>query len=580
MKKVLSTKRAIIIALASVFILIAAFAAFCLTSDSFRNNPVVASVRSVLDPAKSLSQKLSGTTVTATGTESAYISPVGISITSDNFAFVADETSKSVYKIDLSSNTKVGTYSVGQKVNAITCDTTNVYVMFGELNGKVAKLDKNLNLVKEVEVGHTPSYGVINAGTLYVANRYNNNVSAVTTSSMTKTKDIAVSREPISMTLVGTNLFVACHLQDGSMKSSTVASKVSVIDTTTNTKTKDIQLINGSEGVKDICSSTDGKYVYVSHLIARYAYSTTQLDRGWINTNAITIIDASAKTVLNTVLLDEVELGAGNPWGVATAGDKLVVSISGTNEAIIIDTTKMMAKINAVTAGTGVVSKASDIPNYLNFLDGTRTRIKLSGTNPREVAIANNKAYFVQYFTGNIGVLDLSSSAVSSISLGTQPTETVVRRGETLWYDATKCYQQWESCASCHPDVRMDSINWDNLNDGLGNPKNVKSMLYSHRTPPAMITGIRANAETAVRAGMKYIQFNTISEDENVAIDEFLKSLRPVASPYLNKDGTLTASAEAGKALFNAENSCATCHPGPLFTDFKTHDSKTIATDG
>ncbi|MHC4147198.1 MAG: cell surface protein, partial [Planctomycetota bacterium] len=82
---------------------------------------------------------------------------------------------------------------------------------------------------------------------------------------------------------------------------------------------------------------------------------------------------------------------------------------------------------------------------------------------------------------------------------------TAERRGEMLFNDALLCFQSWQSCASCHPsDARVDALNWDLLNDGLGNPKNTKSLLLSHETPPAMITGIRENAEIAVRAGFRH----------------------------------------------------------------------------
>ena len=37
--------------------------------------------------------------------------------------------------------------------------------------------------------------------------------------------------------------------------------------------------------------------------------------------------------------------------------------------------------------------------------------------------------------------------------------------------------------------------------------RNCKSMLYSHVTPPSMISGVRESAEYAVRAGFKFIQF-------------------------------------------------------------------------
>ena len=61
---------------------------------------------------------------------------------------------------------------------------------------------------------------------------------------------------------------------------------------------------------------------------------TTQVERGWMNTNAMTIIDVTTMKVLNTVLLDDTELGAANPWGVACTADGkyICVAHSGTHE--------------------------------------------------------------------------------------------------------------------------------------------------------------------------------------------------------------------------------------------------------
>jgi cytochrome c peroxidase len=108
------------------------------------------------------------------------------------------------------------------------------------------------------------------------------------------------------------------------------------------------------------------------------------------------------------------------------------------------------------------------------------------------------------------------------------------------------------------------------MNDGFGNPKNTKSMLYTHATPPAMITAIRPNAETAVRAGFKHIQFFDIPEQEAIAVDAYLSSLTPVASPYL-KNGKLSKSAKSGKVIFDRV-SCAHCHSGSYFTNLKKYE--------
>jgi cytochrome c peroxidase len=142
-----------------------------------------------------------------------------------------------------------------------------------------------------------------------------------------------------------------------------------------------------------------------------------------------------------------------------------------------------------------------------------------------------------------------------------------------LFNDASLCYQRWMSCGTCHPDARVDGLNWDLLNDGLGNPKNNKSMLNAHRTPPMMSLGIREDMEHAVRAGLRFILYREVVEDEAKAIDAYLRSLTPRPSPHRNRDGTLTAQAKRGEAIFRSPKTfCAACHTGELYTDLKTHD--------
>ena len=103
---------------------------------------------------------------------------------------------------------------------------------------------------------------------------------------------------------------------------------------------------------------------------------------------------------------------------------------------------------------------------------------------------------------------------------------------------------------------------------------NTKSLLLSHETPPSMITGVRADAETAVRAGVTHILFSKIPEEDYEAMDIFLSSMKPVPSPHLI-DGRLSPSAQRGKFLFDAPRvGCSTCHPEPLFTDMSFHRSE------
>ena len=165
--------------------------------------------------------------------------------------------------------------------------------------------------------------------------------------------------------------------------------------------------------------------------------------------------------------------------------------------------------------------------------------------------------------------MDLNGKNVQKQVLGAPLAFTKVGKGDMYFHDATICFQNWQSCATCHPnDARMDGLNWDLLNDGMGNPKNTKTLLFSHQTPPCMATGIRKNAEVAVRSGVKYILFMEGEEEISESIDEYLKSLKPLPSPYL-QNGKLSAKAKRGKKIF--KENCASCHSGEYYTDLKQY---------
>ena len=115
------------------------------------------------------------------------------------------------------------------------------------------------------------------------------------------------------------------------------------------------------------------------------------------------------------------------------------------------------------------------------------------------------------------------------------------------------------------------------MNDFIANPKNGKSLLHAHVTPPMNWTGIRPHAEASVRAGMLHIQFNIVDEKEAEAMDAYLQALEPIPSPYL-VNGELSPAAQRGKKLFESDRvGCAACHPSTLFTDLFQHDVGTHA---
>lgn len=507
-----------------------------------------------------------------------YLSPSSIAASEDGqWIYVGGTTDEAIYQYATADHTLQTVYETDSPVNSLTVSGDKIYAAMGKLGGELVVLSSDLKEEGRVTVGHTPNDVVIKGTTAYVANRFSCTVSVVDLSTMTETKEIAVSREPMALELVGDKLYVACHLPEDNAVNKTVSPRISVIDTKKNEVSTSIALCNGAANVKDIVASPDGKTLYLSHSIARYTYPTTQLDGGWIYTNGISVVDVATNKVSYAFLLDDVELGAGNPWGLAIneKGTALYVAISGSGELMKVDLNNLSKLVSRVGTASGLVATKEDIVDYIPFASNCKSRVDLGGEGVRDIVLSGDMVYCAQYFSGDVAAVSVTGTkmkVLGSFGPAEQPEADAIRLGEALWYDSTICYQNWQSCASCHPDGRADGFNWDNLNDGVGVSKQAKSMLYSLRTPPVMVTGIRPDGETAIAAGLKYICFNADTEGIVENIGAYLMAMLPEQSPYLNDDGTLTESATRGKALFE-EFGCVTCHPAPLYTDMQFHTS-------
>ena len=568
--------------------------------------------------------------------------------------------------------------------------------------------------------------------------------------------EVEVTREPVDAVLSvdGARLFVGCLLPAQPADSAHIATTIEVVDVAAREVEKVIELPNGATSLRGMALSPDGTRLFATHVIGHHQVPTNQLERGWMNANALTVVDAEEAERLDTVLLDDPMRGAANSWGVGLTADgqTLAVAHAGTHEisriplaallktvgtvrprgiyhveASVEESGRITVKVNGsvvcsatdtefsggtvgfynwwndtsfydnVTVrgleygkelmsdnfndgnlsgwktgddnwsveegelkhgkgvndgiawwdgegsgdwsgynviadlrsldddGIGVLFCFQDAKNHYRFQmneeDGFRRlekvaggeattldevaegyvkgvepityperhlvrelttmsrcgrqRITMPGEGPRTLAMAGSKALVNEYFSGKLAVVDLSEPdrrtiVPREISLGREPEMNTVRHGELRFNDARLCYQGWQSCATCHPDGRVDALNWDLLNDGIGNSKQTKSMLAAHATPPAMALGVRARAEVAVRAGIRYIQFAPVHEEDAEAMDAYLKTLQAVPSPHL-ADGELSERARRGREIYERAG-CAECHSGEYYTDGKSYE--------
>ncbi len=278
---------------------------------------------------------------------------------------------------------------------------------------------------------------------------------------------------------------------------------------------------------------------------------------------------------------------------------------------------------NASLASASVYSRLGDL--IFTSLEGSNSvhtrdpynagavleRNKAVGLAPIGLALdARTKTLYVHAFMGrSVSIWDVSpyneADAIDKDSVVSRPLGQIatvsadalapqILKGKRLFYnaaDSQMSFNGYISCAVCHLDGASDLRVWDFSDRGEG-LRRTTTMLGRAGTGHGPVhwsanfdeiqdfendirgpfggKGFMKDAD--FQAGTRKLTLGDKKaglSPELDALAAYVSSLVQVdASPYRNADGTMTADAVAGEAIFNsAEAGCARCHVPPLYTD-------------
>lgn len=484
-------------------------------------------------------------------------------------------------------------------------DGSRAYIL-NQGNGTVAVLDVAARKVLDsFAVGRHPSDAVLSpdGSQLIVTCTHDQSVAVVDLEKRSVTRRIKTGFEPIgaSLSVDGSRLAVANSLTDKvTIHNAADGDLLHTIGTgrlprflaetpdgsrmvVANAHSRDLTIIDPVGGhvvetrtlgraaqMRQIAVTPDGRWAIIATLVGHDEMITMQMERGWINSNGFIVLDLQQPGHYVTLLLDRVLQGATNPWAVEISPDAgtLWVSLAGIHQVAIIDLPGTLELVRATSPDQ--VQRLSQETELLEQ-KGLARRVSTGGVGPRGLAYCapRNELLVANYFSNSISILDGSSGEFkASVALGPAEPTSLWRRGEMHFNDGRICFQNWYSCASCHQeDATMDSLNWDLINDGIGNPKNAKSMHNGILTPPAMWSGVRADQNVGTMAGQRFLGF---LPDEQVqkGLIEYIGKPRRAPNPWREADPEAIRRGET--AFYRAR--CDACHYGDAFSDQRKHD--------
>lgn len=477
-------------------------------------------------------------------------------------AYVVNQTANTVSVLDADSRVVEREIAVGHRPThaVVAPDGRRLYVTSNS-GSTVEVVDLEAGAVMEsfATGGHEP-YGVTldsQGGRLFVVNALSGTLSALDAASGERLYQTETGRQPRFVTLTpgGQRLIVT----NGLSRSLTIIG-------TASGRVLETRNLGRASLLRQVVCTPDGRWAFVAHVISHDELMTTQMERGLIHSNGISVVDLEKSGHYATVLLDRLLSGAANPWGLDLSADgrTLYVTLAGVHEIALVDVPALLKLVRE----EGPEKLALDVETASRR--GVVRRVPSGGVGPRGVAFnkRTGELWVTHYFSEDVAILSGEGELVTTVPLGPSRAMTDWRRGEMLFNDARLCFQQWFSCASCHEeDAVMDGLNWDLANDGLGNPKSAKSLHDVHDTPPAMWRGVRRDMEAAVAAGQRFLGFIPKPENQR-ALLAFLSRPPRAPNPYRSED---PEALRRGAEVFR-QAGCSECHTAPTYADRFSYD--------
>ncbi|HVS34147.1 MAG TPA: hypothetical protein VMS17_01115 [Gemmataceae bacterium] len=324
--------------------------------------------------------------------------------------------------------------------------------------------------------------------------------------------------------------------------------------------------------LRGLTFTPDGAAVVVSCAVRRdFPVSRNNIMEGWVLDNRLLRLDVKTDVVppVKQIALDERGRAVGDLYGAAFDPNRwLAVAGSGTGELLLLDA-------GAVPWTGGDVGDVLD-PRMTK--DDRFRRVALGG-RPTAVAFApdGKRAFVANYLLDAVQIVDAAEGKlVKTISLGGPAQPSSARRGEALFYDATRSQDQWFSCSSCHVDGHTCGQNFDTLNDGnYGNPKLTPSLRGVSRTGPWTWHGWQDDLGAAVVKSYTTTMFGPRpTEDEVKDVVAFLETVDHPPNPRRGSDGKLSEAAQRGRSIFENKARCTRCHDGPDYTSPRNYELK------
>ncbi len=527
-----------------------------------------------------------------------YVSPYNLTISEDgNTLYVVGQESNEIVMVDPVRERVIDKIQVGERPHTIVLskDGQTAYVS-NQWADNIYLIDLENKQIFDTLTGGAGPAGVVlspEEDYLWCVNSYSSDISVFDLNTHKEQRRLKAGNNPVSaaMSPDGSEVYVSSRRSVPVPHMTSPITEMTVIGTKYQRVT-DRKMWKDAYIMENVRITPSGDLALSTLIRPKNLIPAVQIERGWMMTHGIGIIERKENGRMIQLLLDEPNAYYPDPFGLAITpdGKRAFVSHGGNDMITAIDLDEIRILLNESTD--------EQLATYANHL-GISSRYVIgripTGANPKGMVVSpdGSKLYVAERLNDRIAVINTQTlETEKTIGLEGPRRRTVGRHGRQVLNNAKGTFQNQYACYTCHPDVHEDGLVYNMAGTDMGrNLANVQTLRDIGDIPPYKWNG--KNQTIYKQDGMRFSTILTRNEAFTYKELDVLVAYIITGNPNppnlrFNPIGELTAAQKRGKEVFYrdfdnfgneipVENRCYTCHPPPYFTNLEMTDVGTLA---